>query len=149
MKVGWLRGAAAAVVLLTAAQAGAAAPTSVLPGDRRARVLISADQMTYDQTLGIVVASGHVEVAQGNQTLVADNLTYNEKNKTVTASGHVSLVDPSGNVAFADYMQLTDDLKEGVIRDIRVLLSDRSRIAANSAVRTGGNRTDFSKGVFS
>src|SRR5215468_413661 len=52
-------------------------------------------------------------------------------------------------LAAAPATTLTDDLKEGVIRDIRVLLSDRSRIAANSAVRTGGNRTDFSKGVFS
>jgi LPS-assembly protein len=149
MRVGWLRGTVIAAMLATAAHALAAAPATTLPGDRKAPVLISADQMTYDQTLGIVVASGHVEVAQGGQTMVADNLTYNEKTKVVTASGNVSLVDPSGNVAFADYMELTDDLKEGVIRDIRVLLSDRSRIAANSAVRTGGNRTDFSKGVFS
>jgi LPS-assembly protein len=148
MKAGWLRGTVIAALLATAAHALAADPNT-LPGDRHAPVLISADQMTYDQTLGIVVATGHVEVAQGGQTLVADNLTYNQKTKIVTASGNVSLVDPSGNVAFADYMELTDDLKEGVIRDIRVLLSDRSRIAANSAVRTGGNRTDFSKGVFS
>ena len=35
------------------------------------------------------------------------------------------------------------------IRDIRVLLSDRSRLAAASGLRTGGNTTVFKKGVFS
>src|SRR3546814_9333044 len=40
-------------------------------------------------------------------------------------------------------------LKEGFIRDIRVLLADNTRIAAASGTRTGGNRTEFSKGVFS
>jgi LPS-assembly protein len=124
-------------------------PLQQLPGQRNSPVLINADQISYDQQLGIVVASGHVEVAQGDQVLHADNLSYNQKTKVVTASGHVSLLDPSGNVAFADYMELTDDMKEGVIRDIRVLLSDRSRIAANNAVRTNGNHTVFTRGVFS
>jgi LPS-assembly protein len=133
----------------TPSQAKPENPLQQLPGQRHAPVLINADQITYDQQLGIVVASGHVEVAQGDQVLHADNLSYNQKTKVVTASGHVSLLDPSGNVAFADYMELTDDLKEGVIRDIKVLLSDRSRLAANYAVRTNGSHTVFTRGVFS
>ncbi|MFO1061311.1 MAG: LPS assembly protein LptD [Dongiaceae bacterium] len=167
MRGRWLRGAVlaaalAAAALVPAAGARAATPAQQpaapaqptgglqqLPGKRDAPVLINADQITYDQQLGIVVASGNVEVAQGDQVLHADNLGYNQKTKVVTASGHVSLLDPSGNVAFADYMELTDDLKEGVIRDIKVLLSDRSRLAANSAVRTSGNHTVFTRGVFS
>jgi LPS-assembly protein len=149
-----LMAAAGARAATPAQQPAAPAPQAQggleqLPGKRDAPVLINADQITYDQQLGIVVASGNVEVAQGDQVLHADNLSYNQKTKVVTASGHVSLLDPSGNVAFADYMELTDDLKEGVIRDIKVLLSDRSRLAANSAVRTNGNHTVFTRGVFS
>src|SRR3546814_14247090 len=47
------------------------------------------------------------------------------------------------------FVELTGDRKEGFIRDIRVLLADNTRIAAASGTRTGGNRTEFSKGVFS
>ncbi|MEA2780800.1 MAG: LPS-assembly protein [Rhodospirillaceae bacterium] len=100
-------------------------------------VLITADQVSYDRDLGVVVASGHVEVAQDDRVLTSDTLTYNERQKTVTASGHVSLKDATGNTVFADYMEVTDDLKNGIIKNIKMLLTDKSRIAANRAKRTG------------
>jgi LPS-assembly protein len=100
-------------------------------------VLITADRMNYDRDLGVVVASGHVEVSQDDRVLNADTLTYNERQKTVSASGHVTLRDATGNTAFADYMQVTDDLKNGVIQQIKMLLTDKSRIAGLTAKRTG------------
>ena len=100
-------------------------------------VLITADQLTYDRDLGVIVASGHVEVSQDNRVLKADTLTYNERQKTVSASGNVALVDETGAVAFADYMQVTDDLKNAIIQNIRLLLTDKSRMAAATRRRTG------------
>ena len=111
-------------------------------------VLITADQITYDRDLGVVVASGHVEVSQDQRVLHANTLTYNERTKTVSASGNVSLVDPSGTTAFADYMEVTDDLKNGVIRDIKMLLTDKSRMAAAEASRKG-QIDQLDKGVYS
>src|SRR3546814_12528184 len=52
-------------------------------------------------------------------------------------------------VRSAECVELTVILKEGFSRDIRVRLADNTRIAAASGTRTGGNRTEFSKGVFS
>ena len=114
-----------------------------------APALIAADQITYDENLGIVAASGNVEIAQNDRVLLADSVSYNLKTNVVTASGNISLLDPSGNVVFANFAELTDDMAEGFIRDIRVLMSDRSRLAAASGLRTGGNTTEFKKGVFS
>jgi len=117
--------------------------------DSSQAAVITADEVTYDNELGVVVARGAVEVAQGERTLLADTVTYNQRNNTVIASGNVSVIEPTGEVMFADYMELADAMKEGVIRDIRILLTDNSRMAANGARRTGGNRTEMSKGVFS
>jgi len=117
------------------------------PSDK-SPVLITADQITYDRDLGVVVASGHVEVSQNDRMLTADTLTYNERRKTVAASGHVALLDPSGNVVFADYMEVSDDLKNAVIQDIRVLLADKSRMAAARGTRTGDIDV-LDKGVYS
>lgn len=117
--------------------------------DSAQNAVITADEVTYDQELGLVVARGSVEVAQGERTLLADTVNYNQRTNTVTASGNVSVIEPTGEVMFADYMELTDAMKEGVIRDLRVLLTDNSRMAANGARRTGGNRTEMTKGVFS
>lgn len=114
-----------------------------------APVIFSADELTHDRNLGVVTASGHVEVVQGKRILLADKVIYNQREDTVAASGNVSLLEPTGEVLFADYLELSDQLREGVISGIRVLLSDHSRLAATGARRTGGNRTEMSKAVYS
>ena len=111
--------------------------------------LITADQLSYDETNGLVIASGNVEISQSGRVLLADRVTYDIKADVVTAEGNVTLIEPTGEVVSADFVNLTGDLKEGFVRDIRVLLADNTRIAAASGTRTGGNRTEFSKGVFS
>jgi len=111
--------------------------------------LIEADSITYEETLGIVTARGNVQISQGGRVLVADSVSYNINTDVVTASGNVALLEDTGDVLFANYMEVTGDLKEGFIRDIRVLMIDNSRMAAASGVRTGGNRTELSKTVYS
>jgi len=124
-------------------------PTDVDLPSRDQPSLITADEIVNDEELGIVTARGNVEISQGERVLIADVVNYNTRTNTVTASGNVTLIEPSGDVVFADYVELQDDLKEGFIRDIRVLLSDRSRLAAASGQRSGGNLTSFNKAVFS
>ncbi|MGF1607869.1 MAG: LPS-assembly protein LptD [Kiloniellales bacterium] len=111
--------------------------------------LISADQITYDETLEVVTASGNVEISRNDRVLLADTISYNLRTEVVTASGRISLLEPSGEILFADYVELTGDLREGFVRDIRVLLTDRSRMAAADATRVGGNRTVMRNAVFS
>lgn len=114
-----------------------------------APVLVTADQLQYDQARGLTVAKGHVELSQGDQILLADTVTYDQHTDTVTASGHVSLLQSDGTVAFADFMELHDNFRDGFIKDIRMLLSDRSRLAANTARRVDGIRTELRRGVYS
>ena len=102
--------------------------------------LISADEISHDKNLGVVIASGNVEISQGGRILLADTVSYNQRSEVVTASGNVTLMEPSGDTLFADFVELTDDLREGYIRDIRILMSDRSRLAAASALRSGGRQ---------
>ena len=151
---GWA--AALCALLLVFAAYGlpaAEAAQSVIPEDElpdgEIPALISADSITYDQGLDVVTASGNVEVAQGDYVVLADTISYNMRSGVVTASGNVALVGPRGDVVFTEYMELKDNLREGFIRDIRVLLADDSRIAAASGARSGGTRTVFRKAVFS
>jgi LPS-assembly protein len=114
-----------------------------------APVLLTADRVTYDQKKGVVTASGHVEISQNDKVLLADRVTYTESTRVVTADGNVSILDQDGNVMFADHMELKDDLKEGAIANIRMLLSDHSRMAAASGERHAGNYTELNKAVYS
>lgn len=130
-------------VVLTAVSGGVAAQLSGEPA------VIQADTVSHDQELGNVVAKGNVEITQGERILFADTVTYNEKTNTVTASGNIILLEPTGDTLFAEYVELSDDMRDGVIRQIRVLLEDDSRFAAVTGQRKGGAKTILSKAVYS
>jgi LPS-assembly protein len=147
MTRGLLRGIMLACGLLVLAGAARAQEAGEPAGE--IPVLLLADEVTYDRELGIVTARGNVEISRGDRVLHADTVSYNEVSRTVTASGNVSLTDESGNTAFADYVELHDDLKEAAIEGIRLLLSDQSRLAAASGRRTGGNVNEFDYAVYS
>ena len=117
--------------------AGGAAPMNTPPR----QIFLQADEITYDSARALVTADGHVEIADEERTLLADKVTYDENADKVTASGNVSLQDANGNVAFADQVELTRDLREGALQGFAALLGQRGRLAANSAERREGRFT--------
>ena len=138
-----------AIALLALGLSAPDARAQIADADSSAPVVLRADNVGYDSQQGIVIATGNVEVAQNDRILLADRITYDKRTDTVTASGNVSLLEPSGDVLFAEEIELTDQMKEGVMRDIRIILADDSRIAANGAVRSGGYRTEMRQAVYS
>ncbi|MFI4987477.1 MAG: LPS-assembly protein LptD [Alphaproteobacteria bacterium] len=114
-----------------------------------APALLSADRVSYDDQLGLITANGHVEISQGERVLQADTVTYNQRTDVVTASGNVNLLEPGGDVMFANYFELTEGLKAGIAQNFRLLMKDKSRFAAVGARREGGVLTEMAKGVFS
>lgn len=150
-------GAVSVLAVLTASGASAQqqpaqpqpAPPSKAPAPTGEPPVVSADELIYDQTLGLVTARGKVEIHQNHQILRADQVTYNQKTQIVAATGHVALVQPGGEVTFADYAELTDDLKDGFIQQVSMILSDNSRMVGNSAVRERGEITTIDRAIYS
>lgn len=138
-----------AVLLVLAGVVDGWAIPSPAQGAAGAPALFSADEVSFDRENGIVSARGNVEVSQESRVVLADVLTFNRRSDILTATGHVSLMEPTGEVIFAEYMELSGDLKQGVIRNLRMILADSARIAANSAVRSRGNITTLHKAVYS
>ena len=112
-------------------------------------LLMTADELIYDEAADTVIASGNVEVAQGERVLRATRIHYRRSDGVVTASGDVALREPTGEVIFADSVELTGDLRNGVMHRLSVLLTDQSRIVASGARRSDGTRTVMRKAVFS
>ena len=117
--------------------------------DKKEPMVFQADEVAYDDQLALTVAKGHVEISQGNEVLLADTVSYNQRTDTVSASGHVSLLLPTGEVVFADFMELRDQLNNAFAQNVRMLMSDRSRLVANAARRVNGNRLELRRGVYS
>lgn len=112
-------------------------------------ILLRADEMSHDSELQIVSARGNVEVFRADRVLLADTVIYNQRDDVLTAKGNVTLLEPTGEVLFSEYAELTGDLKDGIIEDIRMILSDGARIAANSGRRSGGAVHELRKAVYS
>lgn len=116
---------------------GGAAPQLAPPK----QLYLQADQVSYDTTKGVVTAQGHVEISSDDRTLLADQVTYDENTDVVTASGHVSIQDATGDVAYANSVELTRDYREGVLQGFSALLGHTGRLAGNSAERREGRFT--------
>ena len=137
------------VALALPVHAAAQSEPPTVPGELNLPTLLSADEIIYDENSEVITAKGNVEISQNDRMLIADTVSYAIETGTVTAEGGITLLEPSGDVVFAEYVELTDDMREGFIRDIRVLLVDESRLAAASGERREGRYMIFRKGIFS
>ena len=112
-------------------------------------VTFIADSVEYDREHGIVTATGHVEAWQNDHVLRADRITFDRNTNVAAAHGNVVLLEPDGQVVFADYAELTQGMKEGVMTGMRALLTQNGRLAANSARRNEGKLNELSRVVYS
>ncbi|MEO8716502.1 MAG: LPS assembly protein LptD [Acetobacteraceae bacterium] len=143
-------GLAATLLAPAAAQAqlGALAGSS-LPVSRNAPVTFSADQVEYERDKSLVLAKGHVEAWQNGVVLRADEVTFNRTTGEAVARGHVTLIQPDGQVLFADYADLDRGLRNGTFGAPRALLPQNGRLAANGGQRTNGLIDELSRAVYS
>ncbi len=110
---------------------------------------LTADKLIYEQDGSVARATGNVEIVQGDYLLTADEVVYHQQTDKMIAAGNVTLLHPSGNVIFADHIELTDQMREGFIKSVRLLLSDDSRVAAHQGRRRNGTVTELRKVVYS
>ena len=118
------------------------------PLDRNQPVAFTADNFEYDRTNGIVTATGHVEAWQNDHVLRADKVTFDRNTNVAAASGNVVIVEPDGQVLFADYAELTQGMREAVLKGMRTLLAENGKLAANGARRTDGQVNELTHAVY-
>lgn len=113
------------------------------------QVYFSADEVNHDKELGIMTARGNVEVSYQGRVLLADQISYNTRQDMISASGNVSLLEATGDVFFADYFELSGDLKEATGHNLRILMANRTRMAAAKSTRVSGDKNIMEKAVYS
>ena len=115
-----------------------AVPAAAKPDEQ---VDFAADALVYDNEADIVTATGKVHMVREGNTLDAEKVVWNRKSGEVTASGNVKIINPGGDTAFGDSVQLTDTLKDGVVQNLLIVLQDGSRLAATRGTRVNGVST--------
>lgn len=101
---------------------------------------LEADNLINDEGTQIVSAVGNVEMVQGGRILKADKVSYNLRTDQVRASGNVVMSEADGTTYFADDVELTQDMKNGFVKGLQILLADGSRFTAEEGTRTGGTK---------
>jgi LPS-assembly protein len=112
--------------------------------DSNAPVALSANEMGMDSEHGVYIARGNVEAMQGEMILTAQQITYYQQRDLVVAEGDVSVLQPSGDVFFAEKAELKDAMKRAVISEFKARLSDNSVLVADKAVKVNSNVTRLS-----
>ena len=124
---------------------GQASPTPVNKSDP---VTFTADEVQYDRDHALVTATGAVEAWQNDHVLRADKVTFDRNTNIAAATGHVVIVEPDGQVLFSDYAELTEGLRDGVLKGMRAILAENGKLVANGARRVDGKINELSRAIY-
>ncbi|MDV3456419.1 LPS assembly protein LptD [Sphingomonas sp. HF-S4] len=101
-------------------------------------VQFTANELEYDYEKDIVTAAGDVRLNRRSDRLRADRVVWNRTTGQVVAEGNIVIVNPEGDAAYGDRIELTDTLKDGAVENMLVVLEAGGRIAALRGNRTNG-----------
>ena len=111
-------------------------------------MLLQATEIRYDYTNNTVSAVGNVQIYYNGSTVEADEVIYDQKTKRLQARGNVRLTEADGKITYGQFIDLTDDYRDGFVDSLRLETVDDTRFAAARADRVKGNYTVMQNGVY-
>jgi LPS-assembly protein len=99
-------------------------------------IYLEADELINDENAGVLIAIGEVEGRYQDRTLRANRVDYNLETGQVLASGDVVLIDASGDVQYADKLELSDQLLAGTAANFTARLASGATTAARFVTRS-------------
>lgn len=136
------------VLLMTTALVMPVVARAASAPENQQPVLLDADHLTYDDKADTITADGHVELTQNGHTVQADRMVYNRSSGIVTAEGNVKMWEPTGDMVFATYAELSRDMRQAFVDKISLLMADNSRFIAQEGERTEGRYTRMDRTLY-
>ena len=118
------------------------------PPQSDAPMLLQAAEIRYDYTNNTVSAVGNVQIYYNGSTVEADEVIYDQKTKRLQARGNVRMTEADGKIVYGQFIDLTDDYRDGFVNSLRLETPDDTRLAAARADRVKGNYTVMQNGVY-
>ena len=95
-------------------------------------VEFSADSLESNSKENTITASGNVEILYNGLTLNADKVVYYQEDDRIVASGNVKLTEQSGNVVYAENVELSEHMSRASMKKVSVEMIDGTKIFADS-----------------
>lgn len=99
-------------------------------------ISLLADSIRLNQNSGMLIASGNVQIFYEGRLLTAAEIRYDSQARTISAVGPLSIREPNGTVFTAEFAELSENIRDGVIRGARLLLADQLQLASAEIRRT-------------
>ena len=107
-----------------------------------------ADSVTFTGTQ--LVATGNIEVLQGDIRLTAQRILYDRASGALTIEGPIHLSQSGNNtVVLASAAELSSDLRDGILTSARLVIDQQFQLAAASMERVDGRYTRLARTVSS
>ena len=138
----------------TSPQPSAAQPAGLAGGlvtrqtDPNAKMLVTADQLVYDNTRNEVIADGNVQIYYDGAVLEARRVVYDRNANRLRAEGGVRLKDKDGTVIAADNLDLSQDFSNGFVNSLRIDSPQDMHFVASRADRENGDTTILTSGAY-
>jgi LPS-assembly protein len=113
-----------------------------------AKLLLSANELVYNKDAEKVIVRGNVQIDYGGYKMVARQVEYDQKSGRIHATGEIQLIEPGGNVVYAEKMDVTDDFGNGFVDAMRIETTDLTRLAATSGERRNGEEFILNEAVY-
>ncbi|WHS93644.1 LPS-assembly protein LptD [Sinorhizobium kummerowiae] len=117
-----------------------------IPAD--AKLLLTANELVYNRDTEKVTVRGNVQIEYGGYKMVARQVDYDQKSGRILATGDIQLIEPGGNIVYADRMDVTDDFGNGFVQALRIETTDLTRLAAETGERRNGEEFILNKAVY-
>ncbi|HXL66180.1 MAG TPA: LPS-assembly protein LptD [Xanthobacteraceae bacterium] len=113
-----------------------------------APMLVQATEIRYDYTNNTVAAVGNVQIYFNGSTIEADEVIYDQKTKRLQARGNARITEADGKITYGQFIDLTQDYRDGFVDSLRLETATDTRFAATRADRVGGKYTVMQNGVY-
>ncbi len=111
--------------------AAATPAPATISGSQELPVDFEADNLQHDEAGRTITATGNVQLVQEKKILRAQKIVYDLASETAHAEGNVVLSDVNGDVYFAERVQLTGQMREGVATKVQAYLGQGGRFTAS------------------
>ena len=123
-------------------------PAATAPPASDSPMLVQANEIKYDYANNAVSAVGNVQIYYHGSTIEADEVTYDQKTKRLRAQGNARLTEANGRITYGQFIDLTDDYRDGFVDSLRLETADDTRFAAARADRDKGSYSVLQNGVY-
>ncbi|WP_136440875.1 LPS-assembly protein LptD [Pacificoceanicola onchidii] len=106
--------------------------------------LLVADQVFVENDT-LLIATGNVEALHDGIRLTATRIVYDQSTDTLQIDGPIRITDEAGNILLADYAQMDQGLRNGLLSSARMIMDQQLQLAAVEAQRVEGRYTQLSK----